>query len=454
MAASLGTSSLAEVHLEGLDQVLHDLANGYQSSVDYESGPLGVPALDALLEVFMLRAMKSNEPASRFLQSPAQREQNCLDDEEMLFRRGDPDSEAVMPVEPDSIQREAAFPSNVFFPDSVRRRKSTYPVVEISSSLSAAGKSQMLYFLTARMVLPRFYQNILIGGQEATVVWIDADDRFDANRLLAVARNIVQRARQTLDPDALNEDAGGPSDEDVEAVLTSALHHVHVFRPQSSSSVLATLQNLDSYLYDLSRHSSASRSLQMVAIDSATAFYWQDRLRDETARTEEIGRSRAEVDREREKKQSFYLSDVYAEMVSELKRLQGRFRCAVVYTTTVAGGRPANSSSSSEPGGRYCRAPALKPALPAPWGTFPILRLVVHRDAVRSFPPASSTQDVKRDAPTRQSIINQGKFSAWVNSWDREEWPRRVADGVDWYNGGSFPFYVRESGIEIPPPDR
>ncbi|KAJ5572427.1 hypothetical protein N7450_009411 [Penicillium hetheringtonii] len=444
MAASLGASSLAEVHVEGLDQLLHDLANVCPDIEKPESGPLGIPILDALLEVFMLKAVKPGDIPRRQLESPAQREQNRLDDEEMIFQGVHPNDDQVLQ------------PSNVFFTASAYRNKKPCPVVEISSSVSAAGKSQLLYYLTALAVLPRGYENISIGGKEAAVVWIDSDDRFDADRLRVVARGIVRHAQQTLDPDALNEDAGGPTDGDIEAMLVFSLQHVHVFRPQSSSAILATLRALDSYLYDLSRHKSSDRPLQIVSIDSMTAFFWQDKLRDEIARTEDIGRSRAEIDEEREQKQSFHLVDLYTELVKELKKLQGRFGCVVLYTATVTTGRPANNNNSmpADPYDRVpSRTPALKPALPAPWGNFPILRLIVHRDAVRPFPPAVNVHDAERDASMRQDVVNQGKFSAWVNAWDREEWPRRVADGVDWYNGGSFPFYVHEMGVEIPQPD-
>ncbi|CAI7657217.1 unnamed protein product [Penicillium manginii] len=450
MAASLGVSSLTEVHLEGLDQLLHDLVNICPSNETTESGPLGVPILDALLEVFMLKTLRPSEHTQRHLQSPAQREQNRLDNEEMIFHSADPEND-MLPFDPGTGQ-----PSNAFFSDSVYRRKKPSPVVEISSSVSAAGKSQLLYYLTASMILPRSYQNLPIGGKEAAVIWIDTDDRFDADRLRVVARGIVHQARQTLDPDALNEDAGSPFDEDLEVMLVSCLQHVHVFCPQSSSAVLATLRSLDSYLYDLPRHNSASRPLQMLCIDSATAFFWQDKLRDEIARTEDIGRPRVQVDEERGLNHSFYLSDLYTELVKELKRLQSRFGCAVVYTTTVTTGRlPPNNLGPVGPYDRVpSRTPSLKPALPAPWGNFPILRLIAYRDTVRPFPPAASIDDAERDASMRQDVVHQGKFSACINTWDREEWPRRVADGVDWYNGGSFAFYVQDGGITMPQPDR
>lgn len=440
-------------------QILHDLANAFPTTTDHESPPLGVPVLDALLEVFMPKVIG---PPMDPLAQQLSRQQNINDDQEMLLRDDEHDAFLAASNEPPTHgETDAPSIGNVFFSHSVSRGKRPSPVLEISSSLSAAGKTQLLYYLTALAVLPRHYGDISVGGQEAAVVYIDADDRFDAERLRVVAQGIVKRAQVSV-PEGSTERNEAPrslTEDDLKTLVTSSLQHVHVFRPQSSSALLATLSSVGAYLYDLSRHYSASRPLQMAAIDSATAFFWQDRLRDEVARTEDIGRPRAEIEQEREKKRSFYLADLYAELLKELKRLQGRFGCAVVYTTTVSGGRPpaTNRSGHSGPLGPYdqapTRTPALRPALPAPWGTFPTLRLVVRRDTVRSFPPAMSAHDARRDAPMRQGVVRQGKFSAWVNAWGREEWPRRVVDGVDFHNGGCFSFYVRETGVEIPLPD-
>jgi hypothetical protein len=401
---------------------------------------LGVPVIDALLEVFMQRLPGTSIETERQLYNTALSEQIVTEDEDLPAQ-----------VDPES--------SNVFFSSSTPRHKRPSPVLEISSSLSGAGKTQLLYYMTARAILPGTYGGISVGGLEAAVVWMDADDRFDVYRLRNVAREILRQARESADEEILDKDTELFSDAQLTDLLTSSLQHVHLFRPQSSTALLASLCTLDKYLYDLSRHHSASRPLHMLVIDSVTAFLWQDKLRDELARTEEIGRSRAEIDQQRALKRTFSLSDLYAEIVHELKRLQSRFGCAVIYTTIVSSGRPpaSNTSGQSGPPGPYDRppskTPSLRPALPAPWGTFPVLRLVVHRDAVSPFPPAMSAHDARRDASMRQSVVRQGKFSAWVNAWGREEWPRRVIDGVNWYNGGCFPFYVRATGVEVPLPD-
>jgi RecA/RadA recombinase len=418
---------------------------------------LGVPVIDALLEVFMQRLPGTSNETERQLYDTVPPEQIITEDDEILLHCGGQDETTAASGEPSVQEHPERF--NFLSSSSARRRKRPSPVLEISSSLSGAGKTQLLYYMTARAILPRTFAGLSIGGLEAAVVWMDADDRFDVYRLRDVARGAVRQARESADDEILDETSARYSEAELTEMLTSALEHVHVFRPQSSSALLATLCTLDKYLYDLSRHRSASRPLQMLVIDSATAFLWPDKLRDEVARTEEIGRSRAEVGQKRDQNQNFHLSHLYAEIVNDLKRLQGRFGCAIVYTTTVSSGRPSawHTNGPSGPPGPYDRppskTPSLPPALPAPWGTFPIFRLVVHRDTVRPFPPAMSAHDARRDASMRQSVVRQGKFSAWVNAWGREEWPRRVIDGLSWYNGGCFSFYVRATGVEVPLPD-
>jgi hypothetical protein len=400
---------------------------------------LGVPVLDSLLEVFAPKALVAKGEQHQYdiaLDQQLSIEQQTAEDEEMLLH-GEAPAQIVDPS------------SNLLFPDTEAIKAQQIPVMEISSSLSASGKSQLLYYLTALAILPRQYGDIQICGHEAAVAFIDTDDRFDADRLRTVARGVVLQRRAQLGPnvDTQLEDT---QVHDLETLLVSSLQHVHVFRPQSSSALLATIRTLDSYLFDLSRHRSASRPLHMVAIDSATAFLWQDRLRDEVARTEEIGRPRADIERDREQKQSFHLTDLYNEVVTELKHLQSQFQCAIVYTTTASGGRASGPGHYDQP---QARVPSLRPALPPPWGTFPSLRLIVHRSSVRSFPPSMAAHVAIKDAPSRQSVVQQGKISAWVNPWGRDEWPRRIVEAIEANNGGSFSFYVRESGVEIVDPD-
>lgn len=437
-----------------MQQILFELANSYPDHSGHDTNSLGVPVLDALLGVFAPKEPNLPSDALRVGQYQSEialgvegsTQQQATEDEEMLLYEEVPAGHMHRLEE---IHADIEQTGNGLFSDTNSSKKQQVPIVEISSSLSASGKSQLLYYLTAIAILPRKYGDISISGKEAAVVFLDTDDRFDAERLRTVARGIILQ-QQLPTGSTAGVQAEGVSDQDLESLLVSSLQHVHVFRPQSSSALLATIQTLESYLFDLSRHRSASRPLQMIAIDSATAFFWQDRLRDEVARTEEIGRPRGDIDREREKKQSFHISDLYHLVTTELKRLQGQFQCAIVYTTTASGGRSSGFGLYDQP---QARIPSLRPALPAPWGSFPMLRLIVHRSAVRPFPPSMTAHAAAKDAPSRQIVVQQGKISAWVNPWGQDEWPRRIVEAIEANNGGSFSFYVRDSGVEITDPD-
>ncbi|PYH48627.1 uncharacterized protein BP01DRAFT_371554 [Aspergillus saccharolyticus JOP 1030-1] len=328
----------------------------------------------------------------------------------------------------------------------------TNPVLEISSTSSAAGKSHLLYYLTALAILPSELYGIQLEGRGSTVVFMDTDGRFDAERLRGVLRGIVKVRCGAQDLDLL--------DEETEKMIVSCLQHVHVFRPTSSSALLATLQQLDVYLLDLTRHASGPRALSLLILDSANAFYWQDKLQDEVTRVGDIGRLAAEVENDRREKRSFYLFDMYADLVRELKRLQRVFGCAVVFTTTAAPSATASHHSHGfQPSGPFdlynpsdapaFRMPSFRSALPAPWGTFPTLRVVVQRDMVRPFSAGLGLLDVEKIAAKRQDIVMRGRFSGWVNMWGREEWPRRWLEGIEALDGGLFFFRIGRDGVQL-----
>lgn len=345
------------------------------------------------------------------------------------------------------------------------------PVIEISSTSSAAGKTHLLYYLTATAVLPSTINGVRVDGRAAAVVFIDADGRFDAERLRTVACGLIdtklkaysgtgsrQASERQIHPPNLTT-------QELQSIIVTSLQHVHVFRPHSSASLLATLKSLQAYLLDISRHHSSHRPLHAIFIDSATAFFWQDKLHDDVARTENIGRSIAEIENERNQKRIFFLSDIYAELVQTLKNLQRHFSCIVAYTCNTLHSRSGtgyqgHSQPPQQPSGPFdlynpsnmkaARSmPSFRCPLPAPWGTFATLRLVVRRDAVRPFPPVMTARDAQRDAIMRQSVVLEGRFLGWVNEWERDEWPRRFVDDLKVKNGGVFSFHVGSDGVEF-----
>src|SRR4030095_12875097 len=92
----------------------------------------------------------------------------------------------------------------------------------------------------------------------------------------------------------INEERG-EEDLQLHSMLHECLRHVHVFRPQSSQALLATIQSLETYLLDGSDHISGLRPLRAIVLDSATAFYWQDRREAEILRIPGVREERARI---------------------------------------------------------------------------------------------------------------------------------------------------------------
>ncbi|PYH91031.1 hypothetical protein BO71DRAFT_333132 [Aspergillus ellipticus CBS 707.79] len=420
--------------------LLHDLRSLHPGSGDGRSR-LGVTVLDDLLDVFM----SLPPPIQTNLAPPVPHNS-----------RFEGQNEAEQPPEGDLLPSQEDIEHAPTYVSTATNRAD--PVVEISSTSSAAGKSQLLYHLIAVAILPSMYDGYELGGRDSAVVFLDTDGRFDAARLRTVLRGVVLTRVEMQVQDISGELEADNTLENLDDLLVACLQHVHVFRPQSSCALLATLQHLDTYLLELNRHCSSTRPLHAILLDSASAFFWQDKLEDEIARVGDIGRPAADVERERAQGQSFYLADLYAELVAELKRLQKLFSCAVVYTTIVQGRSTVHSAGSVywpsgpydlyTPGPSVPRTPSFRAALPTPWGTFPTLRVVVQRDSVRPFPAAMTLLDAQRAAGQRQEMVSRGRFTGWVNGWGREEWPRRVLEGLEETNGGKFAFRVGGDGVE------
>ncbi|KAL4866759.1 hypothetical protein BDV12DRAFT_187182 [Aspergillus spectabilis] len=418
-----GEKLLQEVHEESLDELLHDFRVLHRESSGNTRTRFGVEPIDELLCLFW--------PSPQHLHSLPHVEEN---------NSGDQFDDIPPGVDHGATQLET--------PVQPAFLNQPYPVLEISSISSAAGKTQVLYYLSALAVLPSEFNGIPLNGLNSAIVFVDSDGRFDVERLRTIARGIVRSRLQTR---AESLYLGTSLDDSIETLVVASLQHVHVLRPQSALALLATLQSLDVYLLDLRRHVSTNRPLQAIFIDSATAFFWQDKLRDEVARTEDIGKPAAEIELERHQKKSFYLADIYADLVVALKRLQHIFDCAVIYTTTSFSGRSMEKPSA--PYGSYnplesaLNTPSFRSPMPPPWGLFPTLRLVLQREMVRPFPPSVTIHEAQRDATMRHEVVMRGEFLGSMNGWGREDWPRRILEALKRRGDGHFTFNVGREGV-------
>lgn len=324
-----------------------------------------------------------------------------------------------------------------------------HPVVEITSPSSGDGKTHLLYYITAVAILPASFNGIHLNGGSGAVVFLDTDGRFDAVRLRDVAANLAGEKTLFQSTSLVNEVQ--KEDQRFHSMLHECLRHVHVFRPQSSQALLDTIQNLETYLLSGKDHMSSLRPLRAILLDSASAFYWQDRREAEILQIPGVREERAQI--AGTQLQSLDMAQAAQQTVKSLQHLQNVFSCPVVYTTwglQRAFPRQPDPSRDAYP---YQSQPALlsfRPHLPRPWPSFPTLRLVVRRDLIRPFAPQLSLDEAHREAPTRQSVVQQGNFSAWLDSWGKDKWPRGILEALrsEGVKSG-FNFSIRNEGISI-----
>lgn len=311
---------------------------------------LGLPALDFILETIRF---PENQTASHHLwPSP---DQQVANEDEVLIRSSQ--SEEQQDVQP--------------------RTKSKPAVIEISSHRSASGKTNLLYHLTAQAVLSDAF-----SSKRCAVVWLDTDGQFSVNRLLAIAQRQLSQSDPSISSTSLSQ------------TCLEALKHVHVFRPQSSSQLLSTLENLSSYLLSetSSKHFSTHHSLSLLILDSASTFVWQDRGATDMARLE-TGTETPGGDS----------TTPSTKIITELKAIQARFDCTVIFTTTSPlSVRPKPNQTPTEP------------AAISPWTAFATLSLYMSRIAVPQFAPHLRIDECIRDAEARRMATAQSRFMVTV----------------------------------------
>jgi DNA-repair protein XRCC2 len=128
-------------------------------------------------------------------------------------------------------------------------------IVEIQGP-SGSGKTHLLYYLICSCILP-----LRFGGWNKVSVVFDTDGTFDIHRLQTLLRTRL--------PPNFPSDPNTPGQ-----IISVALRNVHIFRPKSSSQLAAGLANLSSYhVCNL-----PTSEIALLAVDSASSFYWLDRL--------------------------------------------------------------------------------------------------------------------------------------------------------------------------------
>lgn len=204
------------------------------------------------------------------------------------------------------------------------------PIVHIQSPEQAVGQTQLLFYLTALAIIPSSINDVFVGGQEGAVVFLDTDGHFDASRLHSiVTRTILDRASHSTIID----------EEKASEMATLALDHVHVFRPESSRSLLSTLSSIASFLFNIDSHyqlqsdidtgsdakTLSNRPLRALILDSASSFYSEDRYEQVL---EQLSSEAADSPSSESS-----ISSIHEEITSHLRELSSKFQCPVYFTT-------------------------------------------------------------------------------------------------------------------------
>jgi len=303
------------------------------------------------------------------------------------------------------------------------RRAPKAPVIELTSASPCSGTTHLLYYIIAVSILPGVYNDIRLQGKSGAVVVLDALGHFDVLRLRQVMRHYIH---DRVPAAAAEAPLSKLLEEDIDSLIRSSLQHVHVFRPQSSASLITTIQNLPSYLLDSGQHFSSGRVLQGVLLDGVSAFVWQDRMDNDIQRIESNHNDASNAFVKR-----------YQELVTSLRAVQQLFDCVIVATNW--GLSPMISTSAPL---------AFRPRLPSIWSSFCTLKLVVERVSVTKFREGLSGEAAWREAKARQEVVEKGRFSGWVNWWGCEEWSGGVRDGLE-AEGEGFTLRITGDGVEV-----
>jgi Rad51 len=306
---------------------------------------------------------------------------------------------------------------------STKRRP---PIIEVSSLKSASGKTTLLYYLSALALLQNEY-----GGKESTVIWIDTDNTFSASRLVQIMSTVVSSSKHNPKP---------PSH--TESIVTTALQHLSIIKSMSSTSLLDTLHALSRHLLQKRSLSSPNRPLGLLVLDSATAFYHQDRFDADIARLE----AGPNPDKPTRNNPSRTLR-----IISALKNIQSEFECTILFTTV----HPPQTTSLYHPQRpRDTAANRDTPVIPSetqsipPWTSFATLSLTGSRIPIPQFSPSMTLEDCLRDKDSRQEAVSKGRFGVGVNWEGAEGWPAGVRDAMKEMRGrGSFVVRIDEWGM-------
>lgn len=199
-------------------------------------------------------------------------------------------------------------------------------------------------------------------------------------------------------------------------------------------------------------------------LDGASAFFWQERMCAEVDGRESsqiAGDKGVDVDGGADDGRGGNVKED-KDLASALRSTQDLFGCPIVYTTITLANSSNNSSTANTTNtNTNANPPPLLQTLPAPLSplptSFPTLRLLFSRNAVKRFPGNMGLNALLQDRGARQAVVEKGGFRVDVvpggSVWSRDENERVGGLSVkERLRGGGvkargFGFGVGEGGV-------
>lgn len=122
-------------------------------------------------------------------------------------------------------------------------------------------------------VLPPQYNGVQLNGWGQAAIVLDTDVAFDIRRLQGLLEAYVGRRLQLADY---------ASPTRTRNIVDQALSRLHIFQPNSSTQLAATILHLSRFHAETA--SLADHELGLLVVDSLSAFYWEDRFTTEQLR--------------------------------------------------------------------------------------------------------------------------------------------------------------------------
>ncbi|OAD57063.1 DNA repair protein XRCC2 [Eufriesea mexicana] len=133
-------------------------------------------------------------------------------------------------------------------------------IIEISGDRSC-GKTLLLSQMLAKCILPNYYQ---IKGCNATAILINTDHHFQISKLVELMSDIINATGiVSFTSEAIELDFNRIN------IIKNSLHNLHIVNCYNSEQFFLTLRTLDDIFLD-------NAKIAVLAIDSITAYYWQD----------------------------------------------------------------------------------------------------------------------------------------------------------------------------------